>query len=64
MKSTINAICEAAKQPISIILVAVGEKDNVCKNFRFLDGDFDPESGERSKLIHSETGESCCRDIV
>ena len=62
MKSTTDAICEAAELPISIILVSVGDMDQ--KKFRFLDGDFDSDTGQRSKLIHSKTGESATRDIV
>ena len=37
MKSTINAIVEAAKLPLSIVLVAVGDADR--KKFKILDGE-------------------------
>ena len=65
LKSTTDAICEAAKHPISIILVGVGEIDRQkTKAARLIDGDFDAEAGQKSKLVHSKTGETCCRDIV
>ena len=64
MKSTIDAVCDAAELPISIILVAVGDQDSTTRNFRALDGDFDADKGETSKLIHSKTGKPCARDIV
>lgn len=56
MQSTINAIVEAAKLPISIVLVAVGNADR--KKFKILDGE------TKHALIHSVTGEVCTRDIV
>ena len=56
MKSTVDAIVEAAKLPLSIVLVAVGDADR--KKFKILDGD------EKHKLIHSVTGEAVSRDIV
>ena len=37
LQSTINMIVEAAKLPISIILIAVGNADR--KKFKILDGD-------------------------
>ena len=55
-QSTVNAIVEAAKLPISIILVAVGNADR--KKFKLLDGE------TRHQLIHSVTGEVASRDIV
>ena len=47
---------EAAKLPISIVLVAVGDADR--KKFKMLDGD------TKETLVHSLTGEKVCRDIV
>ena len=65
MPSTVDAICEAALLPISIILVAVGDQnEGTAKQFRVLDADFDEAAGEKSKLVHSKTGERCSRDVV
>ena len=56
-QSTVNAVVEASKHPISIILVAVGDsKENKAK-FKKLDGD-------GFTLIHSVTKEEAARDIV
>ena len=51
-----NAIVEAAKLPISIVLVAVGNADR--RKFKILDGE------TKHELVHSITGEKCSRDIV
>ena len=56
MASTIDAIVEAAKLPLSIVLVAVGDADR--KKFKILDGE------TKHALVHSRTKEVCCRDIV
>lgn len=56
LQSTINAIVDAAKLPISIILVAVGNADR--KKFKILDGE------TNKSLVHSLSGEVCTRDIV
>ena len=56
MTATTNAIVEASKLPISIVLVAVGDADR--KKFRILDGE------TKQTLVHSITGEECTRDIV
>lgn len=54
MQETINAICDAAMTPLSIIIVGVGNAD--FSNMEFLDGD--------SKALKSSSGVPCRRDIV
>jgi hypothetical protein len=54
MTETIDAICEAAKLPISIIIIGIGSED--FTNMKILDGDETP-------LINSK-GEKVVRDIV
>lgn len=56
---TINLIAEATKLPISIILVAIGEKE--LDFLKILDGDF-VEGGSGS--LHSMKGQKINRDIV
>ncbi len=55
-KATTDAIVEAAKNPLSVIIVAVGDKLST-EMLERMDGD-------RGDLYHSITGEKAQRDIV
>jgi hypothetical protein len=60
MEATCDCICEAAKRPMSIVIVGVGEND--FENMNILDGDDESEGGKGR--LHNSAGIPCVRDIV